>query len=475
MSADCPSVSDLKNLIDDAISDDERRNEISDHLDECTSCQLFLDEWLSSNQLQIQSKDSEPSESDESVERLIEQLVSNRPSSRHLDSTLTGKRLGEYEILESIGQGTSGGVYRARDSKLGRDVAVKVLRSDFASSDRARTRLEREARAAASIRQQNIVGVYDVCIDPIGVSYLVMELVEGETLRSRIISEGAFESRRAGLIAHQLLSGLAAAHAKGLVHRDLKSANILLDDNAPIPKLTDFGLVRDLESESDLTRDNAIAGTPAYMSPEQVLDPNSVDHRADIYSLGIVLYEMVSGELPFRGVNRMVLKQVIHDDPRPLRRHNDSISRDLETICFKAMSKNRDARYVSALAMQDDLDRWFENKPIRARRMGLIGRTWNWSKRNSRVASLLAFSAMLLCLLTIGSTVSALMIRSASLEKDRQTLAAKRQRDQSMETLRQLVFDVNDLLEPGNADMDEVQEELLNVALKGIDQNQANG
>ncbi len=471
MSAGCPSASDLKQFVDESISSDAKRVEISNHLDECNACQALLDDWLSLDPVQADLD----SKSTESVEKLIDQLVSNRPQSVRSESSLVGKRLGEYEILESIGRGTSGVVYRARDSRLVRDVAIKVLRSDFASSDRARTRLEREARAAASLQQQNIVGVYDVCIDPIGVSYLVMELVEGETLRSKIRSEGAFESKRAGLIARQLLSGLMAAHSKGLVHRDLKSANILLENDAPIPKLTDFGLVRDLESDSNLTRDNVIAGTPAYMSPEQVLKPNSVDHRADLYSLGVVIYEMVSGELPFLGVDRMVLKQVIHDEPRPLRRHNDSISRDLETICFKAMSKNPDARYENALTMQQDLDRWLENKPILARRMGVIGRTWNWSKRNSRVASLLAFSALLLALLTIGSTISAVMIRSASLEKDRQTLAAKRQRDQSMETLRELVFDVNELLEPGNVDMDEVQEELLNVALKGISQIKQTG
>ncbi len=481
MTLPCPADSNLRLLLDENV-DDSIRRDIEVHLETCSRCQKKIESWLDISNVAdatIGSGRPDPNIDDDTVERLMQKLQSQppiQPPSQHSsESKLSGQVLGGYRILEPIGYGSTGVVYRAEDPRLARQVAVKVLRPDFASSDRARSRLEREARAAASLGQQNVVSVFDVCIDPIGISYLVMELVEGGTLRDRLRDSGAVPPRDAAQIVHQLLAGLAAAHEKGLVHRDIKSSNILIESKNGLAKLTDFGLVRDLESDSNLTRDNAIAGTPAYMSPEQVLSPADVDSQADIYSLAVVLYEMLSGELPFRGVERMVLKQVIHDEPRSLRRQNDSISRDLETICFKAMAKVPEARYESAKTMSDDIERWLEGKPILARPVGTFAKLWNWSRRNAGLAALLAISTLLLVLLAVGSTISALSLRTASLETKRHAVAATRQRDQSLETLRTLIFDVNELLEPGEVDLDEAQVTLLTVALKGIEEIERTG
>ncbi len=468
----CPSQQELRLFLDEKLADESVVEQIVLHLENCIVCQQQLEEFCPPI-----STDTFTGPTDESVERLIDELVKNPPKPE--PALLIGKKLGVYEIQEPIGWGTSGIVYCAEDTRLKRRVAVKVLKNDFTNSDRARTRLDREARAAASLKHQNIVGVHDVEIDPIGCSYLVMELVEGGTLKQLIRSKNGIAPRQACGFAKQILQGLEAAHQKGLVHRDLKSSNVLLKLNEPndpnaseqeTAKLADFGLVRELDSDSNLTRENVIAGTPAYMSPEQVLSPHDVDHRADIYSLGVVLYEMLAGELPFRGIDRMVLKQVVHDDPRPLCRINDTIPRDLETICSKALSKKADSRYATAREMRDDLQRWSEGRPIKARRIGVIGKAWNWANRNPTVATLVALSCTLLTLLAVGSTINTISIRRASLEKDRFAVAARRQRDQSLETIRKLIFEVNELLEPGELnDLDETQARLLNVALEGIE------
>ena len=464
MAADCPHDDQLHAFLDEHVEDGQRAT-IERHLETCGKCQRTLEQWLTPPQ----DEQSEPA-SMEPVQDLIARLEQQPPRALHPTPLAAGEIIGAYRIIQPIASGTTGVVYRAEDTKLGRQVAMKVLRPDLASSQRGRVRLDREARAAAALREPSVVAIHDVCIDPNGISYLIMELVDGGTLRDRIRSEGTIPPRRAAGIARQIATALAAAHDKGLIHRDLKSSNILLDAAGDEAKLTDFGLVRDLDSDSHLTRENVVAGTPAYMSPEQILNPHEVDHRADLYSLGVVLYEMLSGECPFRGIERMVLQQVLHDEPRSLRRQNDAIDRDLETVCFKAMSKEADGRYDSASAIRDDLDRWLGGQPIHARRVGPLTRARRWAARNAGVASLMTLSAGLLLVIAIGSFFSAIYMRSKRLEAARHAAAAAQQRDQSLETLRRLIFDVNELLEPGEVDLDEVQEKLLTVALDGIEQ-----
>ena len=478
---DCPESSQLAGLLDGTLAGEDH-DRVAAHLETCSECQNQIERLLETTKPQVLPESSTSIDSNV-VDRLIDQLVGSSPLSGQSvppGQSLAGRIIDDYEILTVIDSGGTGVVYRAVDQRLGRTVAMKVLRSHFSSSDNARTRLEREARATANLQHPNIVRVYDVKIDPVGVSYLVMELVDGGTLKDRLTSVGKFDGKEAAKIVVGLLAGLQSAHDNGLVHRDLKCSNVLIDSQLQTPKLTDFGLVRELDSDSQITRDNVIAGTPAYMCPEQILAPRDVDARSDVYSAGVILYELLSGELPFRGTDRMVLQQVVHELPPPLRRIDDGISRDLETISSKALSKKPDARYESAQSMLDDLQRYLDDKPIKARPIGLVGRLVNWAKRNRTVAALLALSASLLVLLAIGSTLSALSLRSSSLESKRQSMMASRQRDELLETVRRLVFDVNELLEPSvdpdqELDIDQIQIKLLNVAVRGLERMEKTG
>ena len=468
----CPDDQSLRQLIDGHTGEDQSA-ELAEHVEHCEQCQARIESWLDS-QFVVNTPDQ--STDDKVVDELVASLQKTPPArkSASLLSLAPGDCLDDYQIIESIGCGTTGMVYRADDIRLSRQVALKILRSDLASSDRARQRLEREAKATASLRNENVVAIYDVKIDPGGTSYLVMELVVGGTVKDLIRKEFTVYSRRAAEITMQMASALASAHSRGLIHRDLKSANVLIDSKSGSAKLTDFGLVRDLDSDSNLTRENIVAGTPAYMSPEQIRNPHDVDGRADIYSLGIVLYEMLSGELPFRGIDRMILTQVLKDEARSLRRLNDRVDRDLETICSKMMSKSPDDRYESATELHSDLLLYLSGDPIKARPIGSLSRVRRWCYRHKAIAALVGLSATLLLVVTIGSIIAALKMRAASLEADRHAVVAAVQRDRSLETLRKIVFEVNELLEPDeDIDLDEVQRKLLLVALEGFQQQVA--
>jgi hypothetical protein len=206
------------------------------------------------------------------------------------------------------------------------------------------------------------------------------------------------------------------AHEQGIVHRDLKPSNIMLD-GAGQPVVMDFGLAKREAGEITMTIDGQVLGTPAYMSPEQAMgEAHKVDGRSDIYSLGVILYELLTGELPFRGTKRMLLYQVLHDEPRPPRRLNDAIARDLETICLKAMAKEPGKRYGSARELAEDLRRWLRGEPITARPVGRLERAWRWSKRNPAVASLLA---IVLLLVTLGTGGGWLLAVRAEVEAER--------------------------------------------------------
>ena len=199
----------------------------------------------------------------------------------------------------------------------------------------------------------------------------------------------------------RVAEALQYAHGQGVVHRDVKPSNIMLGaDRAP--HVMDFGLARRDVGEATMTTEGQVLGTPAYMSPEQAKgESDSVDGRADVYSLGVILYQMLTGELPFRGNTRMLLHQVLNDDPRPPRKINDSIPRDLETVCLKAMGKETGERYQTAGELADELRRFLNNEPIQARPAGALERSWRWCRRNPVTSGLMAAIAVLL----IGSSV----------------------------------------------------------------------
>ena len=332
------------------------------------------------------------------VDRLIEHYFSPVPatgSSRV--RPLPGARLPTipgYEVLEILGQGGSGIVYRVRHLKLKRVAALKMLRSGEYASSVELARFMREAEADAALQHPNIVQVYDFGeID--GRAYFTMEFVAGGSL-ARKLAGVPQPVHDCASIMETLARAMHAAHLAGIVHRDLKPANILLAPDGT-PKITDFGLARYFEGHSDVTLGPTKVGTPSYMAPEQVTGgPGTVGPSADVYALGATLYEMLTGRPPFRGETPAETeRQLLSHEPVPPSRLNAKVPRDLETVCLKCLQKGPERRYASAAALADDLRRFLERRPIHARPPSRGGRLWRWSRRNPAAAALVATAVAL--------------------------------------------------------------------------------
>jgi serine/threonine-protein kinase len=257
-----------------------------------------------------------------------------------------------YEVGRLLGAGGMAEVYEGHDRLLARRVAIKVLLSQFARDPSFLTRFKREAQSAASLTHPNIVAVYDTGVQA-GTNFIVMEYVEGRTLRDVIRSEGPLLPERAAEVAADVCGALAAAHARGIIHRDIKPANIMITTDGQV-KVMDFGIARAVTSES-ITQTAAVVGTAQYISPEQA-QATGVDARSDLYSLGTCLYEMLSGRVPFTGNTPVAIAyQHVRDNPPPLRSLNPDVPPTIEAVTMKAMAKNPDNRYQTAMEMREDL------------------------------------------------------------------------------------------------------------------------
>jgi TolB-like protein/predicted Ser/Thr protein kinase/Tfp pilus assembly protein PilF len=309
--------------------------------------------------------------------------------------------LGDYELLEEIGRGGQGVVYRARQRSLNRAVALKVVRSGHTEVHLKRFRLE--AQTAASLDNANIVPIYEVG-ECDGSCYFSMKFIEGGPLDELVRGE-PMPIRPAGEMIAKLARAVHYAHERGILHRDIKPGNILLDEKGE-PHLTDFGLARLTEAESTVTRTIETLGTPSYMAPEQALgNPPGAGLTAatDVYGLGAVLYHLLTGHPPFAGGTTYdTIRLLLETEPRQPRLWNSNVDRDLTTICLKCLEKNPQRRYSSALALAEDLERWLKHEPIRARSIGILGRGKKWGQRNPLAAVAIALSvALAVCLSVI--------------------------------------------------------------------------
>lgn len=312
-----------------------------------------------------------------------------------LSTPESGTIFGDYELQEEIARGGMGVVFKAKQLKLSRTVAVKMILSGRLATKDDVARFRQEAEAAANLSHENIVDIYEVGeVD--GHHYFSMEYVPGSDL-GRLVRERPLTAERAAKYVRDVAMAIQFAHDRGILHRDLKPSNVLIDADDR-PQVTDFGLAKRVRGEEGLTDTGQVVGTPSYMPPEQAWPgQGEIGPASDVYSLGAILYEVLTGRPPFRAATVMdTLMQVLDTEPASPRLLNNKVPRDLETICLKCLAKDPQRRYATAREMQDELDRFLAGQPIKARPINVVARLARWSRRNPVAAGLLASSMLLL-------------------------------------------------------------------------------
>ena len=392
-----------------------------------------------------------------------------------LGTTLGGpaksaQRFGNYELLDEIGRGGMGVVYRARQISAERIVALKVIHSDPLAALRpeqrasAVERFHQEALAAARLQHEHIVTIYEVGAVA-GEPFFSMRYVEGASLAD-LLRTGPLAEDRAADYLEAVARAVAAAHEAGILHRDLKPQNILIESRTDAALVADFGLAKLLEQPGELTRAGDVMGTPSYMSPEQARDSSQVTAATDVYSLGATLYHALTGRPPFQSANVVeTLRQVEDDEPVPPSRLNRAIGRDLETICLTCLRKEPERRYSSAEALADDLRRRRKGFPILARPTGPLERAVRWCRRNPLLGGALALAAAFLLAALVTAGVGYATTASALAGKTRALAESERSYQQSRDVVNQFFTLVSEdvlLDQPGTQPL---RNDLLKLAL----------
>src|SRR5256714_1020347 len=308
------------------------------------------------------------------------------------DSVRAAKMLGDfgdYELLNEIGRGGQGVVYRAHQKSLNRTVALKVIGLGPWATETHLKRFRREAEAAASLEHPGIVPIHEVG-ERDGQCYFSMKFIEGGQL-DEVVRRTPVSFRQAAELIAKVARTVHYAHEHGILHRDIKPGNILLDKNGE-PHLTDFGLARLLDTQSSVTRTIDVLGTPSYMAPEQAAgETTKLSKATDVYGLGAVLYQLLTGQPPFAGGTTYETIRLLRDtEPRQPRLLNSEIDRELSTICLKCLEKDPKRRYSSALALAEDLEHWLKHEPIQAKSSGFFTHSRKWVQRKPADAALIA-------------------------------------------------------------------------------------
>jgi eukaryotic-like serine/threonine-protein kinase len=375
-----------------------------------------------------------------------------------------------FEVLSELGRGGMGIVYRARQISANRTVALKIVRNEMlemmpaSSRAAALERFRTEAQAAASLQHDYLVSVYEVGKVPAkpggsALHYYAMRFVRGESLFD-IIRDGPLENRRAATYIQKVSCALQAAHDQGILHRDMKPHNVMIESGTDRPLVTDFGLAKFVDNGESMTYAGQVMGTPSYMSPEQAQDAASVTAAADQYSIGATLYHLLAGRPPFAASSvPETIRQIIDKQPVSLRELNSAVHRDVETICLKAIQKDPDRRYANCQALADDLQRYLDGVPIVARPVSRTERVWRWCRRNPALAGMIA-SVAVLALSTMAAIVVGYRNTSAALAVSESRL------DKALQVVDELFTRVSEdelLDEPG---MQPLRRDLLEKALK---------
>jgi tRNA A-37 threonylcarbamoyl transferase component Bud32 len=394
---------------------DEPLEVIAEHVSSCARCVTVLEELQAEDTIvfRLRRPLADKPVVDEAVcAQLVEQAraileaepipatVSGDSPTEEIQGPPLPAVFGPYLLLERLGQGGMGVVYKARQQALELLVAVKMIRAGTYASPEERRRFQREGKAIARIRHAHVVQIHDFG-EQEGQLYFSMELLEGGTLTDRLCN-GPLPERKAAELVRTLAQAVAAAHAQEVVHRDLKPGNVLFKADGTA-KITDFGLAKVLDAATSETVSDAILGTPAYMSPEQASgEGRKIGPATDVYALGVILYEALTGSPPLKAESRMrTLDLVRTREPEPPSRRRPGLSRDLEAICLKCLEKEPEQRYPSSAALAEDLDNWLRGEPTKVRPPGWRLRLWHQMRRRPRLV--FAAALFLIAVVALGA------------------------------------------------------------------------
>lgn len=460
-SATCPSRADLAALITGRLPEDSLKA-LGEHLDGCPACLATVQQLRTEPDPLLDAFHDSPSEDAFAAEAACQEAVARwqqvPPTTREVFVPSTAvpayltnyahegavetpapRQVAGYELVSELGRGGMGIVYQARDRKLNRSVGLKMVRAGMSASSVELVRFLSEAESAARLHHPNIVQIYEFGRhhdDP----FFAMELLEGGSLAKKIA--GIPQAPRfAAELVETLAQAVHYAHQQGIIHRDLKPSNILLTAEG-VPRITDFGLAKRVEGDSGLTASGTILGTPSYMAPEQARgEQRAIGPGVDVYALGAILYELLTGRPPFRAATPLdTIYQVLNQDPVAPCRLQPSLPRDLETICLKCLEKEPHKRYADAEALADDLHRFLDGEPIRARPIGLWERGLKWARRRPTAAALVGVSSFAaITLIVVGIVYNAWL--QTALSKAEENLERAKQAEQVATEQKQEAID----------------------------------